>query len=563
MKTTNRILVLGCLLAAMGISSCTKYDNPPPVYEELKDMTSDQRKVLLISIDGLGGTTLQKLAPTQISTLQKTSKYAYNTLKTESPAAGWTSMLTGTAFPKHQVLNDNFERDQNDDNHEHEDLTSYRNVLDYVTQYKSVKTAIVTPWENLRNYVKVADYAPIVSNDQAVKDSTIAILKDVRKIGTMFVNFRDVDNAGKNGGYEETNKSYIDAINKADSYIGEIMTALKARENYNNEDWLVIITTNFGGGSTEDLDNGFVLLHNPAFKEFKLEKSGYNPVQFDTKTSRATLHDTDGRFNVGDKANFTVQMDVKFNGIPGGYSSFFGKSTNLSGQVITGWQWAFYPGGKWVVTVGGSKNGGSGKQESSSEEAPGTSVWRNLLMTVEYKDANTRTLNMYMDGVFQKTMNIAARKSLNIDEDLRIGHRAGDNDVVTSFSAGNLIYFNTALSAETVKENFRLKDITKHPNFNNIIGYWPMDEGTGSIFFAGLPGYPNFNLSGKYTWINTGDNYPSSSPVLPITSSFSIPTTSADIAALTLYWMKIDILSDFGMDGNAYLNNFELEFLHD
>ncbi len=562
MKLYNKILSMLCILSAMTVASCTKYDNPPPVFEELKDLTTNQRKVMVISIDGLGGTSLQKIAPPQIMALQKNSKFAYNTLKTETGAAGWASMLTGTGYAKHKISNDDFEADQNDDNHQHENITSYRNVLDYVTQYRSVKTAIVTPWEDLRNFVKIADFAPVVSNDVQVKDSTLNILGQSRALGTMIVNFKDVEKAGENGGFNEGNVNFKNAVLKTDEYVGNIVNAIKARENYEKEDWLIIITTNHGGGADET-DFGFTMAYNPAFQEFKLQKSGFNPVRFDNKTGRATFHDETGRFDVGENKSFTVQMDVKFNNVPGGYSSFFGKSTNLSGQNITGWQWAHYPGGKWVVTVGGTLNGGSGKQEVSSEEAPGTGVWRNLIMTVEYVNSSTRTLSMYMDGKFQKSINISARKSLNINEDLRVGHRAGDNDVAGSFSPANLVYYNTALSASTITNNYGLKDLTKHPNYADIIGYWPMDEGTGGMYFGGYPGTPNMALSGSYVWLNMGDSYPSASAIMPVTSSLSIPTNATDIAALTLYWMNIEILADFGMDGNPYLENFEIEFLKD
>ncbi|GAA4139940.1 hypothetical protein GCM10022216_18610 [Sphingobacterium kyonggiense] len=564
MKIYNKILTSICLLSALAIASCTKYDNPPPVFEELKDMTKAQRKVLLISIDGLSGPMLEKIAPPQISALKKNSKYAYNTIRTETPAAGWASILTGTALAKHQIVNNDFERDQNDDNHEHGDVTSYRNVLDYVTQYKTVKTAMVSPWDELRNYVKVADYAPIVNTDQAVKDSTIALIKNNKSLGTIYVNLRDVVKAGDQGGYSEENSSFKAAVLKSDEYVGEIINAMKARESYASEEWLVILTTNMGKQNT-DIDDGFIMLYNPLFKEFKLEKSGFNPVQFDNKTGRATLHDPDNRYDAGETKSFTVQMDVKFNNpVPNGYSSFFSKSTNLGGQNITGWQWNFYPSnGQWAVTVGGSNNGGSGKQQINSPNNPGTGVWRNLIMTVEYVNASTRNLSLYMDGVHQATANISSRKSLSSLEDLRVGHRPGDNDVPTNFSAANLTYYNTALSATTIKDNFGLKDISKHPNFANIIGYWPMDEGTGSQFFTGIPGAPNLSLSGKYSWINLGENYPSGTVNLPVTSNISIPTTVNDIAPLTLYWMRIDVLSDFGMDGNSYLNNFELEFLND
>ncbi|KIA93443.1 hypothetical protein OC25_13545 [Pedobacter kyungheensis] len=563
MKNSNKFkYILGAaLLIPIAFAACKKYDNPPPVYEELKRATNLQRKVLIISIDGLTGSELQIVAPTNLTQLQKNSKYSYNTLKTASDAGGWASMVTGTGFSKHQISNDNFERTQDTNGDDHAPIVSYRNVLDYVTQYKAVKTAMVTTWPSLRNYMRNADFSPVVTTDLAVKDSTVNLLNNQAGLGTMFVNFRDVEAAGANGGFLASNASYKNAIIKADEYVGNILTALKARKSYANEDWLVIITTNHGGSSANPT-NGFTLVYNPAFKPFELKKSGFNPVLFSTTSSRAIVPNDKGLFDIGDNKSFTVQMDVKFNAVPGGYASFFGKSTNLSGQVITGWQWALYPGGKWVVTVGGSLNGGDGKQETSSTDAPGT-VWRTLTMSVEYINSTTRNLIMYIDGNRQNAtaVNISTRKSLNTTEPLRVGHRTGDNDTPTSFYGANLTYFNTALSEATIKSNIGLKDITQHPNYANIVGFWPMDEGTEGTFFNKAPLGYNMLLSGTYSWANLGTSYPPGTTPEPITSTLSIPTTASDVAALTLYWMNINILSDFGFDGKPYLKNFEIEFL--
>ncbi len=549
------------LFIPLCFSACKKYANPPAIYEDLKPLSAGQRKILVISIDGLTGSELQTVAPTNITTLQKNAKYSYSTLKTASDAAGWVSMLTGTSFVKHQISTDNFERASGSGVDEHATIVSYRNVFDYITQYKSVKTAFVTPWANLRNYMKNADFAPVVANDIAVKDSTVSILNSQTGLGTIFVNFREVESAGANGGYVAANANYKNAIVKADEYVGNILTALKARKNYANEDWLVIVTSNHGGSSANPT-NGFTLVYNPSFKAFELKKSGFNPVLFNNGTGRATLSNDNNLYDAGETNSFTVQMDVKFNAIPSGYSSFFSKSTNLSSQVITGWQWAYYPGGKWVVTVGGSLNGGSGKSETSSTDAPGTD-WHTLTMTVEYINSTTRNLIMYIDGKRQNATatNIIARKSLSTTEAFRVGHRPGDNDTPTSFYGANLAYFNTALNEATIKSNVGLKDITKHPNYNNLVGFWPMDEGTEGTFFNKAPVGYNMSLSGVYSWANLGNAYPPGTTAEPVTSSLSIPSTVSDVSALALYWMKINILPDFGFDGKPYLKNFELEFL--
>ncbi|WP_426328419.1 LamG-like jellyroll fold domain-containing protein [Pedobacter sp. R-06] len=566
MKTNHKIyniLLCVCTIGLLTYSGCKKYANPPAIYEDLKPLSAGQRKILVISIDGLTGSELQTVAPTNITTLQKNAKYSYNTLKTASDAAGWVSMLTGTSFVKHQISTDNFERTAGSSVDEHGTIVSYRNVFDYITQYKSVKTAFVTPWANLRNYMKNADFAPVVTTDIAVKDSTVSILNSQTGLGTIFVNFREVEAAGANGGYVAANANYKNAIVKADEYIGNILTALKARKNYANEDWLVILTSNHGGSSANPT-NGFTLVYNPAFKPFELKKSGFNPVLFSTNTSRAVTPNDNGLYDVGDTKSITVQMETKFNSTNVYYPTFFGKSTNLSGSTITGWQWGHY-GDQFSVTVGGSANGGSGKLQVNTTTAPGTD-WHTLTMsintTVNAQGAATaRTLKLYVDGNLEATSDILGRKSLATTEALRIGHRTGDSDTPTPFYGANLAFFNVALSDAVIKANVGLKDITKHPNYNNLVGFWPMDEGTEGTFFNKAPVGYNMSLSGVYNWANLGNSYPPGTTPEPVTSSLSIPSTVSDVSALALYWMKINILPDFGFDGKPYLKNFELEFL--
>ena len=547
--------------------SCTKYDNPPAVFEEMKDLVGKQRKVLVISIDGLSGQTLKTVEPTQISALRKESKFSYSTLKTISDAGGWVSMLTGTGFVKHKTSGDNFERDIDDNHEDHGSVTSYRNVLDYVTQYKAVRTAMITPWSNLRYYVRNSDYTPIVDSDLKVKDSTINLLNTVQQLGTVFVNFRDVHHAGEKGGYNVSNVEYKDAITKSDQYVGDILNALKARKNYDKEDWLVIITTNIGGGNN-DSGNGFVLLHNPAFKEFELKKSGFNGIQFNPSTVYAEVSDDHGLYDAGATGDFTVQMDVKFN-VSTQYPGFLSKSTSMSGSTFTGWLW-MQSGANWNIAFGGTQNGGTGKNQISGANGSvpiNDGKWHTLTMVVKTTGGaspTARTMTAFIDGNQTVSGSLLNNRSLKVSEGLRVGYRNVDGGGTgLNTNSANLAYFNVALDAATVKSSYGLKDFSKHPNYANLKGFWPMDEGTEGTFYNHAPGGYNMSLRGAYRWMSLGENFPPGTLPETITSSLSIVTSASDIAALVMYWMNIEILGDFGFDGSPYLKNFELEFLKD
>lgn len=547
--------------------SCTKYDNPPPVFEELKDLGTKQRKVIVISIDGVSGQTLKTLAPTNIMALQKQSKYSYSTLKTASDAGGWVSMLTGTGVLKHKIINDNFEADIEDSHEDHGSVTSYRNVLDYVTQYKSVKTALITPLEPLRSYMKNADFTPEVSSDLNVKDSTVNLISKERSLSTIFVSFRDAYNAGEADGFKLTNEKYKSAILKADEYINNITQSIKSRTNYANEDWLIIITTNIGGGNS-DAGNGFTILHNPAFKEFELKKSGHNGVQFNPSTVFAEVIDDHGLYDAGATNDFTVQMDVKFNSTTQ-YPGFLSKSTNMSGNTFTGWLW-MQSNANWNIVFGGSANGGTGKTQISGANGStpiNDGKWHTLTMVVKTTGGATptaRVMTAFLNGNQTITGNLLNNRSLSVLENLRVGYRSVDGGgTALNTNAANLAYFNVALDAETIKNNYNIKDITTHPNYENLIGYWPMDEGTEGTFYNYASNGYNMSLKGAYRWISMGENFPPGTIPENITSTLSIASSASDISALVLYWMNIEILSDFGFDGAAYLKNFEIEFLVD
>lgn len=553
----KQILPLVALVAII-YSGCKKYDNPPPFFEEPITRNTVQRKVIVISIDGLTGSELKAIAPPIIEGLRKTSKYTYDVLRgsVANDVASWASMLNGVSYAKHLIKEDDFLPTPKVNSHETPAV--FRNSFDYILQYKSLKTAIVTPWPNLRNYLRIADFAPVVSTDVAVKDSVINILNTQTQLGAMVVNFRDVQVAGNNGGYLATNANYKNAILKADEYVGNIVTAIKARKTYANEDWLIILTSNHGG-SNADPKPGFLIASQKNLKEEEVKKTGFNTILFKGGTTIAEVLNDNGLYDPGETKDFTVQMQVKFN-VQTSYPGFLSKGTPMLGSAITGWM--FRQGGAGVsAAIGGTLNGGSGKVEYNTGNAADLS-WHTITMTVKMDNATTRTLTTYLDGVQVTTANILSRKSLSSTEKLTIGYKNVDNGGTgLSFQAADLLYFNTALDAATILANKGLKDITQHPKYANLTGYWPINEGAEGILSNKAPGGYDMFLSGPYTWVSLGKDVPVSVTPDPNASGKSILLTSSAVSASMLYWLNIKILPEFGMDGNPFLNQFEIEFL--
>ncbi|MBT2564178.1 alkaline phosphatase family protein [Pedobacter sp. ISL-68] len=564
MRTNNKtsIFIAGTFALLAGVLGCKKYDNPPPVYEELKPLNDVQRKVIVISIDGVTGGELRTIAAPNLAELQKTGKYTFEIQKSGigNDASSWVTMATGVSFAKHSIGTDNFERIQDPNGDDHAEIKSYRNVLDYITQYKATKTAVITPWSNLRYYLRNADFSPVVSTDVAVKDSTINVLNKQGNVGAVMVNFRDVEVAGASGGFVATNDNYKNAILKADEYVGNILTALKARKNYAKEDWLVIVTTNHGGSNTNP-QSGFLIASNKNFKQEEIKKRGFNTPLFNSTSIGAVVNNDNGLYDSGSTKDFTVQMQAKFN-TENYYVGFLSKSTLISGTTQTGWMWFQTDSKKWNVSFGGTNNGsGTDRKEVNGGGIVFDGGWHTLTMTVKYVNTTTRTATLYTDGVLNTSLNISAHKSLSTSEKLTLGYKQFSGGTGLNFLGAELAYFNTALDAATVQANVALKDITKHPNYANLIGYWQNNEGTDAYIANKAPGGYDMSLSGPFTWKAMGTDVPPSVTPDANATGKSIALTPATVSANMLYWMNIKILSDFGIDGNPFLNQYEIEFL--
>lgn len=552
------LLALSLVIAVL--AGCKKYPNPPTFNEKLDNTVVPARRVIVISIDGVTGSELKTIAPPAITALLPASKYSFATFKSAvaTDAASWTSMLTGVPYAKHLVATDDFQPTSDPNSGEHDAVPIRRNVLDYIMSGIGTKTAFISPWANLRNYVKVADYRPVVNSDLAAKDSTISLLSKYEGIGATMVNFREAEAAGANGGYVASNAAYKDAILKADGYVDEIIKAIKARKTYANEEWLFIITSNHGG-SSDNPTAGFMVVNNPSLKSLELKKVGFNAIKYNSNSIGAKAGGDNSFYDSGTTGSFTVQMQTKFNNTTTFYPIFLSKSTPITGSVQTGWAWFQQDGSRWGVSVGGSANGSGISRQQVIGGSIADGNWHTLTMTVKYVNATTRTVTTYTDGVLNNTGNISTHKSLSTTEPLYIGYKtfAGGS---LDFYGANLQYYNVALDQSIIQGNLSIKDITKHPNYGNLIGFWKMDEGAEGTFQNTAPSGYNMNLAGPYLWTPLGTDAPSQSNFEGSTG-YSLAPAAADIGALMMYWTKTKIDPVFDITGKPFLKDFEAEFL--
>lgn len=168
-----------------------------------------------------------------------------------STAPGWCSMLTGVLADTHGVYKNyqpkavepktlfiTLEEDKLIDSsafyvswkgHFTKEKATYVNELEYIEQ-------------NGLNSVFLR-----AENDAGTVDNVLADLKRDDCSDFIFLTLEYTDHSGHNTGFSLDNPEYVEGFYNADKAGAEFIEAIKARPTYDNEDWLIIITTDHGG----------------------------------------------------------------------------------------------------------------------------------------------------------------------------------------------------------------------------------------------------------------------------------------------------------------------------
>lgn len=553
-KPIIKTLCLGLAVTAVSLfSACKKYDNPPPVFEEYGAIASKgNRKVLVISIDGLAGADLQKINPTQLSGMMKNGKYSFDvfTELNGGKIATWVSLMAGVGTPKHQVTTDSFRPTPDAD--EHQAPLTYPTFLYRILETRpELETATITADPTLNRYFTEATRPILTKDDESVKDSIISVLQSPNPT-VVLANFMGVEKSGLKDGYSADVPAYQEAVSKVDGYVGAVMDALKKRKNYSTEEWLVVVTTNRGGSEVSPKP-GFVIYYNPLLKEARFGKDGFNAINFNGNV-KAVLDADKGLFDPGSNKDFTVQFQANFK-TDVIYPEFIRKGNPISGDATTGWLVIQNGAKQWALVFGGKENGGSGKQQIIGA-AVATTGWHTISFTVKTVGI-TRMAYIYTDGLPNGSVNITSTKDLTIlKQPLQVG------GVNADFYMSDLEYFNIALDPAVIKANVALKDITKHPNYANLIGYWPMDEGASKQLYNRASSKYHFTVTGGPNWSAMGNDIPVNRDpkVLGGVNTAQVPII-ADISMQIMYWLKIPRKATWGNDGLGWLSKYEVEFL--
>lgn len=558
-------------LAAIALPSCERYPDPPPYFEDIGDTTKPvERKVLIIGIDGAVGSEYKTIQPTVMIGMKGHSKYSWEAVSDESTtdAASWKTLMSGVSFFHHRIFDSSLMYTQPAGSSEHAPINTYPSFFTYLltTARADTKTAFITSWPALLTHlVPEVEEKILGADDKAVKDSAVSTLKDPSS-DIVVVHFNGVAKAGLQYGFSASASGYKDAVNQVDQYIGEIMTTLKNRPGYNKtEEWLVVVQGTHGGtdhsygGPSASETNIPVFYYNERFLEKEFITSGaFSGVEISGKDNpiKAQLLNDGGVYDPG-TGEQTVLVKVK--GTSGSYPHFFSKMERWPSKP--GWS-MFTAGANWAMSIRSTTSGEFRIQSNSKPAFDGN--WHTIGFTIA--DSGSKVwVRRYTDGIRHEVRDITSAYnnggSIESPSPLTFGFGADPGMGASKFYTADAMIFNVALSDQEIQDIMCMQDISKHPQYAHLIGYWPGNDGFGGRLKNKAPGYhTDFILSGNYHWDALQDlpctTVPNNSPLTE-----NLLVKSVDLAPIFFYWLRITPADNWGLEGSNWLNRYESEFI--
>jgi predicted AlkP superfamily pyrophosphatase or phosphodiesterase len=151
----------------------------------------------------------------------------------------WSSILTGVWAHKHGVQDNEFGGSR---------FADFPSFLVRLKRARTdVRTGLFANWAPINEHVPHEAHSErsMISDATVTEEATRAIVEE--GLDAIFVQMDEIDGAGHNGGYSR-NPGYLQAVARADSFVGEIMDAMTQRKQaYPDERWTVIIVSDHGG----------------------------------------------------------------------------------------------------------------------------------------------------------------------------------------------------------------------------------------------------------------------------------------------------------------------------
>ena len=453
-----------------------------------------QKKVLFIGIDGFVWKTISATNTPNLHELMKNSYVSTNALA-EVPTIsgnGWAALLTGVGLAKHQSPDNSFSN------------TNFGNYPTFFheikKQHPELKTASVVVWNPINDNIISEDDITSKINASNDEDAEHKAINEIIANNTdvLFVHFDDVDHAGHANTYHPTVEKYRNAVKNADARVGRLLAAVKSRPTYKQEDWLIVVSTDHGGGTSHGGSsyverNAFIIVNNSRIQpqivqgepQETVENTDYPITTIDFKNGIYGELPQLKTLDLNENGSFTIEFRVR--------------ATSSTGDpvIIGNKSWA--DGKNKGIIIANNKgfikaNFGDGTSKRADIEAIDLKdqKWHHVSVVV---DRNTKKIAMYDAGELVVEGNINNVGDLQSELAFSLGQDAFGN---YGFS-GNIAefrIFKSALTARMIKDYSLVSLNENHPKVKDLVLYTKGNEGSGANYTGSL-GMPNIVLKAK------------------------------------------------------------------
>jgi len=566
-KTISGAFLLGFILL---LSACNKnFDNvlPKSFRNDTLGLGSNSKKVLYIILDGVKGSVVSSLAPTNLTQITNNSIFSYDGVadyqrNALTNAAAWTTMLTGVDYTKHNVSTEAFTGLNLQTT-----PTLFSGIKSSLGNVRTVSLASTAAFND--NLAADATVKQTLTDDAAVKTSVIAEL-GTGNPSLLVAQFHSAEVAGLANGYTASTTAYTTAINTLDGYVGEILAALRARKTYAQENWLVVVASNKGGAATsggapgsniyaDDSRNTFVAFYNPKFKPNAINKPDvtnlpYAGVGAKFNATNAAVQSDPTFLNLGTNIEATIRFNIRWDGSTGnsGYPAILQKRGVTSGITAGVPGWAFIKDDGGIISFNASFTGATGNSQAKgpTSQKLDDGKWHSVAVRF-YNNGTTHTASMFVDGIAAQTANLAlsaGNGNLNTTSPLTFGKYNNVDCFITEFAVYNIAIPNADIIAASKKTP--LTPISD-PYYNNLVAYYRTNEGVGNVLNDVLGKSPAMNLVGTPNWTNYADISPNLSPAISEAAFKAVPN-GVDIPVLIYNWLNIAAPAQWALMGKFY-----------
>lgn len=442
----------------------------------------EKKFVLVIGIDGCRPDALEVANTPNLDQLIENGFFSPNALNDDITVSGpgWSAILCGTRSDKHLVTNNDFSNNNYDE---------FPSVFKHIkTVRPEFQTVSFCHWSPINTFIigDDADFKLNFGSDSELAETAADYLK-INDPELCFLHFDDVDHAGHSYGFSPSTAEYITSIEQTDIYLGVVLDAIRSRSNYDNEDWLIVSTTDHGGvgfghGGTSLEHREVFMISSGKYIETLLITSDSTYFSDDTfhclgdsvslsfKNNNAQLSSFDDRFNFGEEQDFTIECRVKTNNAAD--VAIIGNKdwdTGLNPGFVFSFKYASGP--EWKVNIGD----GNSRVDLETGGLVADDEWH--LLTVSFdRDGMMR---MYEDGAYIGEVDISGIGNINTNggifagSDLNLGYDFDGN-------ISEIRIWDALLDENTILQNQCEKINEDHPNYNNLLAYWELNQDLGN-----------------------------------------------------------------------------------